>query len=99
MTETNWYVVHTYSGYENKVKANIRKRRSRPQASRSDFRSPGTASGCNGTEEWCKKTGFQEDVPRIRADPHGDERRHMVCCQKHQRCDRIRRPWFQTGSH
>jgi transcriptional antiterminator NusG len=25
MTETKWYVVHTYSGYENKVKANIEK--------------------------------------------------------------------------
>ena len=25
MSETNWYVVHTYSGYENEVKANIEK--------------------------------------------------------------------------
>ena len=25
MAEANWYVVHTYSGYENKVKANIGK--------------------------------------------------------------------------
>ena len=25
MSETNWYVFHTYSGYENKVKANIEK--------------------------------------------------------------------------
>ena len=25
MSEANWYVVHTYSGYENKVKANIGK--------------------------------------------------------------------------
>ena len=25
MAETNWYVAHTYSGYENKVKANIEK--------------------------------------------------------------------------
>lgn len=25
VTEANWYVVHTYSGYENKVKANIEK--------------------------------------------------------------------------
>ena len=25
MSETNWYVVHTYSGYETKVKANIEK--------------------------------------------------------------------------
>ena len=24
--EAKWYVVHTYSGYENKVKANIEKR-------------------------------------------------------------------------
>ena len=24
MSEAKWYVVHTYSGYENKVKANIR---------------------------------------------------------------------------
>ena len=25
MAEARWYVVHTYSGYENKVKANIEK--------------------------------------------------------------------------
>ena len=25
MSEANWYVVHTYSGYENKLKANIEK--------------------------------------------------------------------------
>ena len=25
MSEANWYVVHTYSGYENKVKANLEK--------------------------------------------------------------------------
>ena len=25
MSEARWYVVHTYSGYENKVKANIEK--------------------------------------------------------------------------
>ena len=25
MDEAKWYVVHTYSGYENKVKANIKK--------------------------------------------------------------------------
>ena len=25
MDDAKWYVVHTYSGYENKVKANIRR--------------------------------------------------------------------------
>ena len=32
MAEANWYVAHTYSGYENKVKANIEKTiENRPQ--------------------------------------------------------------------
>ena len=31
MAEANWYVVHTYSGYENKVKANIDKMRENRQ--------------------------------------------------------------------
>ena len=26
IAEAKWYVVHTYSGYENKVKANIEKK-------------------------------------------------------------------------
>ena len=25
-TERNWYVIHTYSGYENKVKANLERK-------------------------------------------------------------------------
>ena len=97
MTETNWYVVHTYSGYENKVKANIEKtiENRKLQDQILEVRVP--LQDVTELKNGVKKTGFQEDVPRIRADPHGDERRHMVCCQKHQRCDRIRRPWFQTG--
>ena len=30
-TETRWYVVHTYSGYENTVKATIEKTIDRPE--------------------------------------------------------------------
>ena len=31
MAEAKWYVVHTYSGYENKVKANIVNERCKEQ--------------------------------------------------------------------
>ena len=44
MAEANWYVVHTYSGYENKVKANIEKtieNRHLEDAYRSGFRQGG----------------------------------------------------------
>ena len=38
--EARWYVVHTYSGYENKVKANIEK-----TDAGSDFRGQRTPAG------------------------------------------------------
>ena len=34
--EANWYVVHTYSGYENKVKVDIEKTIEKPESSGSD---------------------------------------------------------------
>ena len=37
MAEANWYVVHTYSGYENKVKANIDKTIENRQVSKKMF--------------------------------------------------------------
>ena len=62
MAEAKWYVVHTYSGYENKVKANIEKT---------------IENNKNLAEQILEvrvpmqdvvelKDGIQEDVPRIR---------------------------------
>ena len=42
--EARWYVVHTYSGYENKVKANIEKTVKQRDAG-SDFRGQRTPAG------------------------------------------------------
>ena len=36
MSELNWYVVHTYSGYENKVKANIEEMEAENESENSD---------------------------------------------------------------
>ena len=45
MAEANWYVVHTYSGYENKVKANIEKTIENRQPGGADSRSESSAAG------------------------------------------------------
>lgn len=43
--EARWYVVHTYSGYENKVKANIEKTVENRGDAGSDFRGQRTPAG------------------------------------------------------
>ena len=72
MSEANWYVVHTYSGYENKVKANIDKtienRHLEDQIL--EVRVPMEDVV---TEERPRKSRFREDVPGIRSDSYGDE--------------------------
>ncbi len=45
MAEAHWYVVHTYSGYENKVKANIDKTDRKQTSGRSDLRGPCSDAG------------------------------------------------------
>ena len=45
MAEAHWYVVHTYSGYENKVKANIDKTIENRTSGRPDLRGPRTDAG------------------------------------------------------
>ena len=64
MAEAKWYVVHTYSGYENKVKANIEKtienNKSLAEQILEVRRRP--------------QDGLQENVPRLCASQHGDER-------------------------
>ena len=43
--EARWYVVHTYSGYENKVKARHRKDSGKQRDAGSDFRGQRTPAG------------------------------------------------------
>ena len=73
MAEANWYVAHTYSGYENKVKANIEKTIENRHLG-SDSGSSGTDAGCDRVEKRCTEAGIQKNVPGIRTDQHGDER-------------------------
>ena len=62
MSEAHWYVVHTYSGYENKVKANIEKtienRNLQDQILQVSV----------PMQDEAEETDFKEDVSWIRSD-------------------------------
>ena len=65
MGESNWYVVHTYSGYENKVKADLEKtienRKLHDQILEVAVPLEEVVEIKNGV----KKTSAEENVPRL----------------------------------
>ena len=72
MSEAKWYVVHTYSGYENKVKANIEKNNRKQTSGGSDSGGSCPAAGCGGDEEqyYCR---FKKRCFGICASQHDHE--------------------------
>ena len=87
----HWYVINTYSGHENKVKANLEHRivsmnqqRALPPRRRPDRagdRDEGRAEGADR----------EARPPRLRPRQHGPERRRLDGRQGHARRDRLRR--------
>ena len=57
MSEANWYVVHTYSGYENKVKANIEKTIENRHLEDQILEVRVPMQEVVELQEWCQKTG------------------------------------------
>ena len=86
-----WYVINTYSGHENKVKANLEHRietmgaRNRVRQvvvpTETGLRAEGRPAG----------PGREADDARLRAGEHGDERRRLGPGQEHPRRHRLRR--------
>ena len=90
MSEANWYVVHTYSGYEKSVKSDLEHRIETmgmqdrifdieiPMESVTEIKEGGKREVVlvkpSGTEERREKASSEKDVPGIRSDPYGDER-------------------------
>ena len=89
MSEVNWYVVHTYSGYENKVKANIEKtienRHLEDQILEVRVPMEEVVEVKNGTKKQVLRKLFPGYVL-------------MVCCPQYQRCYGLRRTGIQAGT-
>ena len=73
MAEANWYVVHTYSGYENKVKANIEKTIENRHLEDQILEVRVPLQDVVEVKNGVKKTGSEEDVSGLCADQHGYE--------------------------
>ena len=74
MSEANWYVVHTYSGYENKVKVDIEKTIENRKLQDQILEVSVPMQDVVEIEERSPETGSQKDVPRLCAHPYGYER-------------------------
>ena len=75
MAEAKWYVVHTYSGYENKVKANIEKTIENNKSLAEqilEVRVP--MQDVVELKDGARKTVSKKNVLRLCASQHGDER-------------------------
>ena len=97
MSEAKWYVVHTYSGYENKVKANIDKtienRHLEDQILEVRVPMQEVVELKNGVQKASQKKMFPGYV-MIHMIMNDDT---WYVVTKYPRRDRIRRSGFQTG--
>lgn len=64
MEEAKWYVVHTFSGYENKVKVDIEKL-SRTGIFKIRFSRLRFPSGSDGEQGWSEEVLYEENLPSI----------------------------------
>ena len=72
MSEAQWYVVHTYSGYENKVKVDIEKTIEN-RGLQDQILEVSVPLEEVRTEERRSEAGGTQDVPGLRADPYDHE--------------------------
>ncbi len=73
MSEASWYVVHTYSGYENKVKANIEKTIENRHLEDQILEVRVPMAGCCGTERRAQAVPFRKNVSGLCSDQHDHE--------------------------
>ena len=77
--EKNWYVVHTYSGYENKVKANLEKRVETMGMSDKIFRVVIPEEEETDFKDG-KKRRSEKNFPRLCSCGNYYDGRFLVCC-------------------
>ena len=73
MSTAKWYVVHTYSGYENKVKANIDKTIENKTPGRPDSGSQGSDAGRSGAQKRSSESCPEKAVSWLCTDSYDYE--------------------------
>ena len=86
-----WYVVHTYAGYENKVKSEPREPRPFDERRGPDLRGRHPDGRRHRVQERPQGRRAEEGLPRLPARAHGPRRRRLVRRAQHARRHRVRR--------
>ncbi len=73
MSEAKWYVVHTYSGYENKVKANIEKTIENRHLEDQILEVRVPLEDVVEMRNWCFQAGPEKNVSWLCSSQHGHE--------------------------
>ena len=87
--EKAWYVVHTYSGYENKVKANLERRVASMAMEDHIFRVLVPMEEEYEYKDGKRKLTKKKSLPGLRIGGDDHDRRLLVCGAKHARGDRF----------
>ena len=90
-TNTNWYVIHTYSGYENKVKTNLEHRIASMDMKDKIFQVVIPVEDEVEVKDGQRRTVQRKVFPGLRSGSDADERRFLVRRAEHARGDRFRR--------
>ena len=85
-----WYVIHTYSGYENKVKTNLEHRIESMGVQDKIFQVVVPDRGGDRDQGW-PAADVEEGLPGLRPGRDGHGRRFLVRRAQHARRDRLRR--------
>ena len=80
-----WYVINTYSGHENKVKANLEHRVETMGARQRVRQVVVPTEQVAELKDGQRDLGREADDARLRAGQHGDDRRRLEPGQEHAR--------------
>ena len=97
-TSKNWYIIHTYSGFEQKVADSLRSARAGVRLRRQDRPDPDPHRRSGGAAR--RQEGHQQAaaLSRLRAGADGDERPALARGEEHAARHRIRRRRQQPGA-
>ncbi len=89
MSEKSWYVIHTYSGYEEAVAKNLKQRIESLGMEDKIFNVIVPKEKKNKNQGRQTQDRGRENLSRLHSGGNGRDRRFLVCGEKHSQCDGV----------
>ncbi len=88
-SDTHWYIIHTYSGQEDRVKRNLELRIESMDVKDKIFQVVVPTEEEIEIKEGQRKSVQRKIFPRLYISSNGDGRPKLVCCAQHAWCHRF----------